>query len=147
MSPPNHLINGVVLGLRLCHFAVLLTSLRRFVALHRFPSSHAPVFLGWHLNGVGPLTPPAVTTTTMRKQGPPVGHRARSTLTTALECVQKTLHPGATLLETQDGWTSTPETRSQACLPRSPPACLTQLRGEADTSLNRSGLFLSLIHI
>ena len=31
------------------------------VALHRFPSSHAPVFLGGHLNAVGPLPPPAAT--------------------------------------------------------------------------------------
>ena len=52
-----------------------------FVALHRFPSSQAPVFLGWHLNGVGPLPPPAATLTTARRQGPPVGRRARGTRT------------------------------------------------------------------
>ena len=40
------------------------------VALHRFPSSHAPVFHGWHLNGVGPLPPPAATPITVRRQGP-----------------------------------------------------------------------------
>ena len=73
------------------------------VALHRFPSSHAPVFLGWHLNGVGPLPPPAATLTTARRQGPPVGRRARGTRTTILACVQKTLHLGALLLATQDG--------------------------------------------
>ena len=38
------------------------------------------------------------------------------TQTTALDFVQKTLHLGATVLQTQDDWTSTPETRSQACL-------------------------------
>ena len=73
------------------------------VALHRFPSSHAPVFLGWHLNGEGPLPPPAATLTTARRQGPPVGRRARGTRTTILAYVQKTLHLGALLLATQDG--------------------------------------------
>ena len=73
------------------------------VALHRFPSSHAPVFLGWHLNGVGPLPPPAATTITARRQGPPVDRRARGTWTATLDYVQKTLHLGALLLATQDG--------------------------------------------
>ena len=73
------------------------------VALHRFPSSHAPAFLGWHLNGVGPLPPPAATTITARRQGPPVGRRARATWTTTLDYVQKTLHLGALLLATYDG--------------------------------------------
>ena len=73
------------------------------VALHRFPSSHAPVFLGWHLNGVGPLLHPAATTTTVRRQGPPVGRRARGTWTAILDYMQKTLHLGALLLATQDG--------------------------------------------
>ena len=43
---------------RLTEFAILQSGLNLsdvLVALHRFPSSHAPVFLGWHLNGVGPL--------------------------------------------------------------------------------------------
>ena len=74
-----------------------------FVALHRFPSSRAPVFLGWHLNGVGPIPSPAATTTTARRQGPPVGRRARGTRTAALAYVQKTLHLGPLLLATQDG--------------------------------------------
>ena len=73
------------------------------VALHRFPSSHAPVFLGWHLNGVGLLPPLAATTTTVRQQGPPVGRRARGTWTATLDLVQKTMHLGATLLATQAG--------------------------------------------
>ena len=73
------------------------------VALHLFPSSHAPVFLGWHLNGVGPLPPPAATTITARRQGPPVDRRARGTRTPTLDDVQKTLHLGALLLATQDG--------------------------------------------
>ena len=57
------------------------------VALHRFPSSHAPVFLGWHINGVGPLPPPAATTITARRQGPPVDRRARGTWTATLDYV------------------------------------------------------------
>ena len=73
------------------------------VALHLFPSSHAPVVLGWHLNGVGPLPPPAATTITARRQGPPVDRRARGTWTATLDYVQKTLHLGALLLATQDG--------------------------------------------
>ena len=72
------------------------------VALHRFPSSHAPVFLGCHLNGVGPLPPPAATTITARRQGPPVDRRARGTWTATLDYVQKTLHLGALLLASQD---------------------------------------------
>ena len=86
-------------------FAILQSGLLLFdvlVALHRFPSSHAPVFLGWHLNGVGPLPPPAATLTTARRQGPPVGRRARGTRTATLAYVQKTLHFGALLLATQD---------------------------------------------
>ena len=71
--------------------------------MHWFPSSHAPVFLGWHLNGVGPLPPPAATLTTARRQGPPVGRRARGTRTAILAYVQKTLHLGALLHATQDG--------------------------------------------
>ena len=71
------------------------------VALHRFPSSHAPVFVGWHLNGVGPLLPPAATLTSARRQGPPVGRRARGTRTATLAYIQKTLHLGALLLATQ----------------------------------------------
>ena len=63
--------------------------------MHRSPSSHAPVFLGWHLNGVGPLPPPAATITTARRQGPPVGRRARGTWTATLGYMQKTLHLGA----------------------------------------------------
>ena len=55
------------------------------------------------LNGEGPLPPPAATLTTARRQGPPVGRRARGTRTTILACVQKTLHLGALLLATQDG--------------------------------------------
>ena len=71
--------------------------------MHRFPSSHAPVFLEWHLKGVVPLPPPAATTTTVRMQGPPVGRCARGTRTATLDYVQKTLHLGALLLATQDG--------------------------------------------
>ena len=73
------------------------------VALHRFPSSHAPVFLGWHLTGVGPLPPPAATLTTARRQGPPVRRRARGTRTATLAYMQKTLHLGALRHANQDG--------------------------------------------
>ena len=55
-----------------------------------------------YLNGEGPLPPPAVTTKTVRRQGPPVGRRARGTWTATLDYVQKTLHLGALLLATQD---------------------------------------------
>ena len=82
-------------------FAILQSGLHLFdvlVALHRFPSSHAPVFLGGHLNGVGPLPPPAATTITVRRQGPPAGRRAHGTWTATLDYVQKTLHLGALLL-------------------------------------------------
>ena len=56
-----------------------------------------------YLNGEGPLPPPAVTTKTVRRQGPPVGRRARGTWTATLDYVQKTLHLGAMLIATQDG--------------------------------------------
>ena len=52
---------------------------------------------------MGPLPPPAATTTTAKPQGPPVGRRARGTWTATLDDVQKTLHLGAMLLATQDG--------------------------------------------
>ena len=73
------------------------------VALLLFPSSHAPVSLGWHLNGVGPLPPPTATTITARRRGPPVDRRARGTWTATLDYVQMTLHLGALFLATQDG--------------------------------------------
>ena len=72
----------------------------RCIASHRV---NAPVFLGWHPNGVGPLPPPAAPGTTARRQGPPVGRRARGTWTETLDYVQKTLHLGALLLGNQDG--------------------------------------------
>ena len=51
---------------------------------------------------MGPLPPPAATTITARRQGPPVDRRARGTWTATLDYV-KTLHLGALLLATQDG--------------------------------------------
>ena len=87
-------------------FAILQSDLYLsdvLVALHRFPSSHAPVFHGWHHNGVGLLPPPAATLITVRRQGPPVGRRARGTWTALLAYVQKTLHLGSLLVATQDG--------------------------------------------
>ena len=51
---------------------------------------------------MGPLLPPAVTTTTARRQGSPVGRRARGTWTATVGYVQKTLHLGTLLLATQD---------------------------------------------
>ena len=89
-------------------FAILQSGSNIFdVLLHCIASYriNAPVFLGWHLNGVGPLPPPAATTTTARRQGYPVGRRARDTWTATLDCVQKTLHLGALLLATEDGQT------------------------------------------
>ena len=68
------------------------------------PIESTPLFyLGWHLNGVGPLPPPAATTTTTRRQGPRIGCPARGKWTATLDYVQKTLHLGAMLLATQDG--------------------------------------------
>ena len=60
------------------------------------------LFFGWHLNGVA-IPPPAPTTTTVRRQAPPVGRGARGTWTTTLDSVQKTLNVGATLRAIQDG--------------------------------------------
>ena len=95
---PVTLQYGVV---RLMDFAILQSGLHLsdvLIALHRFPSIHAPVFLGWHLNRVGPLPPPATTTMTARRQGPPFDRRARGTSTATLDYVRKTLHRGALLL-------------------------------------------------
>ena len=105
------------------------------VALHLFPSSHAPVFLGWHLNGVGPLPPPAATTITARRQGPPVDRRARGTWTATLDYVQKTLHLGVLLLATQDGRSDyTRDERSGLLVLPSPRCAATPQR--SDPSLN-----------
>ena len=63
-----NLYNMASLGLWTLPFCSLACfSFDVLVALHLFPSSHAPVFLGWHLNGVGPLPPPAATTITARR--------------------------------------------------------------------------------
>ena len=75
-----------------------------FCSVASLPIESTPLFfLGWHLDGVGPLSPPAAATTTVRRQGPVVGRRARGTWTTTLDFVQKALHLGATLPATQDG--------------------------------------------
>ena len=105
MSPPSHLTHGVV---RLMDFAILQSGSNLSYVLYGYIASHridAPVFLGWHLNGVGPLPPPAATTSTAIRQGPPVGRRARGTWTATLDSVQKTLHLGALRLATQHGQT------------------------------------------
>ena len=107
-----------------------------FVALHRFPSSHAPVFLGWHHTAVGPLPPPAATTTTARRQGPPVGRRARGTRTATLDYVQKTLHLGALLLATQDGRSEYARDERSSLLILAPLPVALQLRRGADPTLN-----------
>ena len=75
-----------------------------FCSVASLPIESTPLFfLGSHLNGVGPLPPPAATTTTVRRQGPHVGRRARRTWTATLAYVQKTLHLEALLLAIQDG--------------------------------------------
>ena len=75
-----------------------------FCSVASLPIESTPLsFLGWHLNGVGPLRILAATTTAVRRQGPPVGRRARGTWTATLDYAQKTLHLGAVLLATQDG--------------------------------------------
>ena len=81
----------------------MLESLRRFVALHRFPWSQRPCFSS---NGISiewvlftlqrrPLQ------RRVRRQGPPVSRRARGIWTATY--VQKTPQLGAMLLVTQDG--------------------------------------------
>ena len=92
------------LGLWTLPFCSLARISPTFCSVASLPIESTPVsFLGWHLNGVGPLPPPAATTTTAGWQGPPVGRRARGTWTATLDYVQNTLHLGAMLLATQDG--------------------------------------------
>ena len=92
------------LGLWTLPFCSLARISPTFCSVASLPIELAPLsFLGWHLNGVGPLPPPTATITTVRRQGAPVGRRVRGTWTTTLEFVQKTLHLGAMLLATQDG--------------------------------------------
>ena len=103
MSPPSHLTNGVV---RLVDFDILQSCSisPTFCSVASLPLESTPLsFLGWYVNGVGPQPPPAATTTTVRRQGPPVGRRARGTWTATLDYVQMTLHLGAMLLGIQDG--------------------------------------------
>ena len=91
------------LGLWTLPFCSLARISPTFCSVTSLPIESKPLFfLGWYLNGVGPLPPPAATTATVRRQGPRVGRRARGTWTTTLDFVQKTLHLGATLLATQD---------------------------------------------
>ena len=104
MSPPCLLTNGVDIGLGTLPFCSLARISPTFCSVTSLPIESTPLFfLGWHLNGVGPLPPRAATTTTARRQEPPVGHRARGTWTATLNYVQKTLHLGAMLLATPDG--------------------------------------------
>ena len=121
-------------------FAILQSGLHLsdvLVALHRFPSSHArPLFcLRWHLNGVGLLPPPAATTLTARKQGLPVGRRARGTWTATLDYVQKTLHLGALLFATLDGRSEYARDERSGLLVL-PFACCAATPQRSDPSLN-----------
>ena len=103
MSPlcPSQMASFGLWTLPFCSLAGISPT---FCSVASLPIESTPLFfLGWHLNGVGPLPPPAATTTTARRQGPPVGRRARDTWTATLDYVQKTLHLGAMLLSTQDG--------------------------------------------
>ena len=91
MSPPCHLTNGVV---RLMDIPILQSCSisPTFCSVASLPIESTPLsFLGWHVNGVGPIPPPA-TTTIVRRHGPPVGRRARGTWTATSDYVQKTLH-------------------------------------------------------
>ena len=75
-----------------------------FCNVASLPIESTPLFfLGWHLNGVGPLPPPVATIITARRQGPPLGRRARDTWMATLYFVQKTRYLGATLLGTLEG--------------------------------------------
>ena len=79
---------------------VLLESLRRFVALHRFPSSQRPCLSSDGISTEWVLFPlQRRPLTTVRPQGPPVGRRAGGTWTATWDYVQKTLHLGAMLLD------------------------------------------------
>ena len=124
------------LGLWVLLFCSLARISPTFCSVASIPIESTPLFfLGWHLNGVGPLPPPAATTTTARQQGPPVGRRARGTWTATLDYVQKTLHLGALHLATQHSRPSRHETRGPACWSCTLPV-ETQLRKGADPSLN-----------
>ena len=79
------------------------------VALHRFPSSHAPVFLGWHLNGVGLLPPPAATT----QDGEPSTH----------ETIGQACWSGPLPVVLQPRRGADPSLNKQTCSLRAKPAC------------------------
>ena len=85
---------------------------------------------------MGPLPPPVATIITARRQGPPLGRRARDTWMATLYFVQKTRYLGATLLGTWRAETSTPETRGKAGWSCTLPAARQHCRG-ADPSLNK----------
>ena len=105
------------LGLWTFPFCSLARISSTFCSVASLPIESTPLFfLGWNLNGVGPVPPLAATTTTARRQGPPVGRRARGTWTTNLDFVQKTLHLGATLLATEDGLNEYPRHRMPGLL-------------------------------
>ena len=118
------------LGLWTSLFCILARISPTFCSV-AFPSNHAPVFLGWHVNGVSPLPRPAATTTTARRQGPLIGRRARQLWTTCRRRCTSDLC--SSRLRTADP--STHETRGQACWSCPPPVAL-PLRGRADPSLN-----------
>ena len=90
-------------------FCSLARTSTTFCNVASLPIKSTPLFfLGWHLNGVGPLPPPAATVIIARRQGPPLGRRARGTWTATLDFVMKTLHLGGTLfgtLESRDEYT------------------------------------------
>ena len=115
MSPPCYL-KMASLGLWALPFYSLARISPTFCSVASLPTEPTSLsFLGWHPDGVGPLPPPAATTTTARRQGAPVGRRARGTWTATLDYVQKTCTSELCSSRLRTAKPSTHETRGQAC--------------------------------
>ena len=119
-----------------------------FCTVALLPIEPTPLlFIGWHINGVDILPPPPTTTTTVRRQGRPVGSRARASWMTLLRLRAENAaarrnaprdsgRPGRRH-EGQD-----PETRGQPCWSCNPSRAI-QLRRGADPGRNDHTCLLS----
>ena len=108
-----------------------------FCTVASIPIESTPhLFLGWYLNGVGPLPPPAVTTATAQQQGSPVGRRARDIWTATLDYVRRCTSVQCSS-RFRTARTITHETRGRACLSRTLPVAM-QPREGADPSLTNT---------
>ena len=123
------------LGLWTLPFSSLARISPTFCSVASLPiESTSLSFLGWHLNGVGALPPPATTTYNSETAGASCWSPRRWYMDGNLGLRAEDAAPRSNAPRPRTARTSTPETRGQACWSRTLPVAM-QPREGADPSL------------